>query len=185
MKNVFLRNFVFAILGLIVLVSCKKDEDDVTNPGHDHSHHLITTLKIYFKAEGEEPLEFVFRDPKGDGNIEKDRIVLAANKSYESYIELLNESDADNIEVVTGDIRKEDDEHQAFYIISDGLQLEHTYEDEDEYGKPVGLSNSFVTGDAGLGTIKVILKEYHRRSDKGNINRGHTEIEAEFDVTIE
>ncbi|MCB0538702.1 MAG: hypothetical protein R2777_02790 [Chitinophagales bacterium] len=179
--------FITATVFLVLLASCEKDP-------HEHNdEELITTLKVDFtNTQSGAVSTLLFQDLDGDGGdapvITADN--LAANASYTVALSVLNESEspADNI---TAEIQEEAVDHQFFFEKSSGLNLNFSYNDADENGKPIGLSNTATTGVASNGTLTVTLRHQPDKGasgvSAGDITNagGASDIEVTFNVVVQ
>lgn len=184
--------FPFLILifsSLILFSSCKKDDPEIAN-----EEEIITTLTYTLTTNdttGKKTVVLSFKDLDGDGG---NRPIitggtLAANTIYEGKIEVLNEIAGKNI---TQEIKAESAEHQFFFSPTD-VQLSFFYADIDdtEAKNPVGLETMVTTNQPSTGKLKITLRHEPNKNAEGvkdgNIANagGETDIEVEFDVTIE
>ena len=180
LKTIQLLAILF--IASITFTSCNDKEDEFEN-----EDELITTV-TYTLTNGNNIVTFVFQDLDGEGGEEGTVEVsgpLAANTTYTGSIELLNESETP-AEDITEEVAEEDDEHEFFYTTTvAGLSIEKT--DVDEDGNPVGIATSLVTGDAGTGTITIVLK--HEPTKPNNNNSadagGSTDVEVTFEVSVQ
>ena len=178
-----------AILGALVIAlfglnAC--DDDDAPEP--ENESEVITTVKLTFTpAGGGNPLTFQAKDADGDGpdNIVIDDIVLSANTDYTVSLEFLNELESP-AEDITEEVREEGAEHQVFYTVNPSGLLTVTYNDADVNGRPIGVDTQWETGDAGTGSIDVVLKHQPDIKDANSgINDGETDINVTFTVNLE
>jgi hypothetical protein len=184
---------VLALSFTFLMSSCKDDDPEPVNESE-----LITTVIMSFLqvdesgvSLGEDALEFTWTDSDGPGPAAPviDNIVLAADSYYRLSLTLLDES-KNPAEDITEEIEEEDDEHQFFFIVT-GANLEITYNDEDGDGNPVGLLNNAQTGDAGQGTLRIVLRHEPNKDasgvSDGNLANagGDTDLDITFPVTIE
>ncbi len=184
MKNL-MRSFF--LLTLIVFFSqCKTDDPEVEN-----EEELITTINLTFSpVGGGSNVVFTIYDADGDGPIEPvyTNGTLAANTTYNTTIEVLNEVEGEDI---TTEILEEDEEHQFFFGMANGLDLNFAYADADDNGNPVGVETIFITGEPSTGKLTVTLRHEPNKSAEGVKDGiitnagGETDVEAEFDVVIE
>ncbi len=139
-------------------------------------------------------------DGEGVGNPTIDVIELAPNTSYDMAITLTNTLGMMD-EDVTAEIQQEDDEHMFFFSFTtdifsdpagdgnvDNRNDDINYNDQDENGLPVGLSTNWTTGAATTsdGTFNVVLKHQPGiKSGTSTSNDGGTDIDIEFDISIE
>ncbi len=172
---------------LVLFSSCKKEDPEVVN-----EEEVITTLTYTLTPEsGGTPVVFSFKDLDGDGGAAP--IVtggtLQADTTYIGSIILLNETETP-AENITLEIEEEDDEHQFFFAATNGLDATVTYNDNDGTN-PIGLSTKMKTNQPSTGKLKITLRHEPNKSaagvKDGNIANagGETDIEVEFDVTIE
>lgn len=185
MKN-FIALFLIAAT-LTSIYSCKDKDPIIENP-----EELITTLIIHFVPHGGGPaIVFEFADLDGPGG--NDPVIttqaLASNTLYHATLTVLNESETP-VEDITLEIIEEGADHQFFFIVS-GVQMTHTYDDQDENDNPIGVLNSFMTGDSGSGTLTVVLRhepdKFAAGVKDGNLANagGETDIEVEFPLVVE
>lgn len=170
------------LFGLIIISSCKKDTID------PNEEELITTFKVEFTEKVTRAKQsFEFKDLDGEGGnapSKFEEIILAAGKSYECELYLLNESvmPVDNI---TLEIEAEADDHQ-FYFTPSIAGLLITDLNKDTKGLPLGIESIWTTGSAATGTINISLK--HKPGTKAAndpITKGDTDISLDFKVRVQ
>ncbi|MEQ6121526.1 hypothetical protein [Reichenbachiella sp. MALMAid0571] len=189
--NKALKNIFFPFFGLIILSNCG-DDDPITPPNEEE---LITTVNIVFTPTSGTVVTMKYYDEDG-GNGAATPVVtggsLVSNTAYTVTLELLNESE-NPTEDITEEIEEEGEDHQFFFEVSSSLNLTHTsYNDQDGNENPIGLKNTFTTGAASSGTLKVILRHEPDKSaagvSDGDITNaaGETDIETlpAIDITI-
>lgn len=134
-------------------------------------------------------------------------IVLAPNTSYE--VELLvfgeaGEHDHDHDHGSERTVSSDDDHdheegtineviestadgHQVFYIFEDAALATYEYLDFDENNNPLGLRVRITTGDAGTGTMQLILKHGPEKPNNGTPEEagGDDDINITFDLEVE
>lgn len=181
------RYFLFLLTATVCFLGCKDDDPKPENP-----EELITTLEIAFTPHGGgADVLFVFNDPDGDGGIAP--VITAGSLSsqmeYHATVTVLNAS-VTPPENVTEEILDEREEHQFFFIVT-GAQMSHEYDDSDSDGNPVGIVNTFMTGDAASGTLRVVLRHEPDKEASGvamgDITNagGETDIEVVFPLEIQ
>jgi hypothetical protein len=167
----------------LTITSCS-DEDD-----HDHDgeeEELITTV-TYKLTNGTNVVTLKWQDLDGEGGQDPTFEVsgpLAANTTYTGEIELLNETESP-AEDITEEVKAEGDEHEFFYTASiSGLSIEKT--DTDGNANPIGIETSLTTGNAGSGTLTIILKHEPTKPNDGTSNSagGSTDVEVTFNITV-
>ncbi|MBL7842519.1 MAG: hypothetical protein JNK44_01555 [Cyclobacteriaceae bacterium] len=180
------------LLATVLLVSCGDD------PEPPNEEELITTLTLTLTpvGEGGATVTLKFYDEDGDGPIApvysyipssggaSPAAILAANTAYTGRIELLNESETP-IENITEEIEEEDDEHLFCFTVGGGANISYAYADEDDDGLPVGLLTNWETGDAGSGTIKIVLRHQPGTKNGTCPGSGDTDIEVTFNIIIQ
>jgi hypothetical protein len=167
--------------------SCKDKDPVLENP-----EELITTLVLTFNPHGGgTPVLFQFQDLDGPGGNPPQITAgaLTAQTMYHAAVYALNASVSPAIDV-TAEILDEAEDHQFFFIVS-GVQITHTYDDQDINGNPIGIINTFVTGDPANGTLAVVLRhepdKFAAGVKDGNIANagGETDIEVVFPLVIQ
>ena len=206
---------LLTLLPCTFLLACGDDVGEIDEngllDGHDENpNEVMTTLKLTFTpTSGGESFVITWADPELDGDPSIDDITLNNGQSYAMTFEVLNELEEPTKDV-TPEIRDEMDEHQVFFTGSavegpsntanPDAVMEHRYEDLDNYGIPIGLSNTMVAKAAGTGTLKVLLR--HMPEVNGTPIKtdglaaimdtagatalpGSTDINVDFNVTVE
>ncbi|MDH7912498.1 type 1 periplasmic binding fold superfamily protein [Winogradskyella sp. SYSU M77433] len=170
----------------IAAVSCSSD-DDGDDHGHHHDEELITTV-TYRLTNGTDVVTLEFQDLDGDGSAAPTYDIsgpLTANTTYTGSIQLLNETEnpADNI---TEEVQNEGDEHE-FFISSSISDIAITKTDVDENGNPIGIESSLTTGNAGTGTLTVILKHEPTKPNDGTADGagGSTDVQVTFNIEVQ
>lgn len=179
-----------------LFMSCSDDED---LPPLELEEEEISEVILTFTptTAGGTPLSFVWTDPDGEGPEDPivDNIVLTPNTEYLLTIELAGPND----ENVTEEIEEEAEAHMFFFGWSPGLFSSPggtgnissaagtvNYEDEDTNGLPLGLSTRWTTGDEANGNLRIILKHQpNSKSSTATINTGETDLDAEWQVSIQ
>lgn len=166
---------------------CKDKEIPIPN-----EEELITTLVLRLApVSGGEEAIFTFLDTDGDGGLPPiiTGEALAAGTTYDLAVTLRNDAEVPAIDI-TPEVEEEADEHQFFYSF-EGVIAAFSYADEDGNGFPVGLRGRVETGQAGSGTLTVILRHLPVKDAPGvaggDITQagGETDIEVTFPVFIE
>ena len=194
MKSIFFRGYgPFLLLLALSITACRKEKPTAPpSGGQPVEQELITTLILHFHSmDSSEHKMFTFRDLDGEGGQPPtiDVEQLTAGTVYHVHVEVLDESQTPVMDI-TQEIEEEGDHHQFFYHVS-GVGITIAYDDEDEYGLPIGLRTLWMVGDAGSGTVVVSLRH---DPDKlapgvgdGDITNagGDTDIEVDFPVTVQ
>ena len=168
----------------ILLSSCSDDHDE---EGHDHEEELITTV-TYTLTNGNDIVTLTFQDLTG-GSIEDATYAisgpLTANTMYTGSVELLNETEspADNITI---EVQEEGNEHEFFYASSFADVL-ISKTDTDANGNPIGIETSLTAGNAGTGTLTIILKHEPTKPNNGSSvdAGGSTDVEVTFSIEVQ
>ncbi len=176
-----INRFTLTILTLpLALTAC--DSAEPSDPEGPGEMELITTVIVDLDnrdAAGDD-VTITVADDSGlseDGTTFNVPLNLTAGATYDGSIRLRDESDPDDAEEITEEIRAEASEHQFFYVV-DGVDVTVDYADEEtDYdveedlpapraGVPVGLRFTVeVADDAdGSGTLRIVLGHYDERS---------------------
>ncbi len=153
---------LFLATASLFLASCSDDDNGPVN-----EEEVITTVTTTL-TNGSTTITLTSRDLDGDGpnapvvTVSGD---LTANTVYNGEITFLNETvtPADNI---TAEVEEEGEEHQIFYQIPAALGT-IGYTDFDVNAKPVGLTFTYTTGNAGTGNLTVTLRHLPNKSAAG------------------
>ena len=154
---------------------------------------VITTMIVTLLANDAGPdITMQIQDLDGDGP--NDPVVtvsgpLSSATSYSGSIEWLNELE-DPPEDFTMEILDEQDEHQVFFEIGDGLPIQVIYADEDSMGNPVGVNFILAPTQAGVtgsGSLTITLVYEPDKPNDGTVDSagGSIEMQASFAVVVE
>jgi hypothetical protein len=162
MKYFNLTKALFLATASLFLASCSDDDNGPVN-----EEEVITTV-ITTLTNGSTTITLTSRDLDGDGPNAPVVTVsgnLTANTVYNGEITFLNETatPADNI---TTEVEEEGEEHQIFYQIPSAIGT-IGYTDFDVNAKPVGLTFTYTTGNAGTGNLTVTLRHLPNKSAAG------------------
>lgn len=180
-RSTSLFSSVFLLATMLLITGCDDDPEPV------NEEEVITTLNLTLTPNGGgNTVTLRFYDEDGDGSIQPQKTVsgpLAANKTYAGVITLLNETETPAGDI-TAEVKEEADDHLFCFTVANA-NLTVIATDKDSNNLPIGIETSWVTGAAGTGTIKVVLR--HQPGVKtGNCpGTGDSDIEVDFDVTIQ
>lgn len=162
LKYINSAKIFFLSLTAIAITSCSSDDDGPVN-----EEEVITTVTITLTGGGQ-VVTLTSRDLDGDGpNLPVFTVSgnLIANTVYNGEITFLNET-VTPAEDITTEIEEEGDEHQIFYQIPSALGS-FVYTDLDVNSKPVGLTFTYTSGNAGSGSLTVTLRHNPNKSATG------------------
>ena len=153
---------LFLATASLFLASCSDDDNGPVN-----EEEVITTV-ITTLTNGSTTITLTSRDLDGDGpnppvvTVSGD---LTANTVYNGETSFLNELETP-AEDITVEVEEEGEEHQIFYQIPSALGT-IGYTDFDVNAKPVGLTFTYTTGNAGTGSLTVTLRHLPNKSAAG------------------
>ena len=181
-----MKFFKYALLAsTLIFASCSDDDDNAPDPVNEEE--VITTLTVTLDS-GSDTVVMQYQDLDGDGPDAATVTVsgpLSDNTSYNGSIVLLNETESP-AENVTEEIEEEDDEHQFFYTIGSGLDVDTEYANFDGDGNPLGTMFVLNTGIPSSGGLTFTLRHEPNKPNTGLENAGgSTDVEVTFDVTVE
>ena len=205
-----MRTHLLALSLLPLAMACKdvKEGEGHDHHHHDHNHGLTTAVVLDFTPESGDTLSFTWEDPTADGaNIKIDDIELMSGVSYDLGVRVLNQLE-EPVEDVTAEILEQAEEHQFFFTgsavsgpasDSDAAPLQHTYNDVDADGLPLGIDNLMDAVSTGDGELTVTLR--HLPPESGAATKvegladtvqtggfaaigGDTDVEVTFPVTV-
>ena len=161
------------------LVSCSNDDNGPVN-----EEEVITTVTTTLTAGGQ-VITLTSRDLDGDG---PDAPVvtasgnLAANTTSYGAVTFLNETQSPAGDI-TVEVEEEGVDHQVFYQLPAGLGT-ITYTDTDLNGKPIGLTFTLTTGNAGTGNLTVTLRHLPNKSAPGVATGDITNADGATDALV-
>ena len=169
----------------LIFASCSDDDDNTPEPVNEEE--VITTLTVTLES-GSDTVVMQYQDLDGDGPDAATVTVsgsLNANTVYDGSIVLLNETESP-AENITEEVEEEDDEHQFFYTVGAGLDVDTEYANFDGDGNPLGTMFVLNTGIPSSGGLTFTLRHEPNKPNTGLENAGgSTDIEVTFDVTVE
>ena len=179
MKKVFLV-MLFASLPLISLFNaCSKEDPEIVE-----EQELITTVVLTLStSEGSNQTVRWTLDSS-----ETPTLSIQANQEYEVAVSFLDESDLDNPEDITEEVREEAEEHQVFYEFS-GVDVSYTSgqgDTLDSENNPLYINSLWSASASGSGTVTVYL--IHEPVSKTSTDRngygGETDVQVDFPIVI-
>lgn len=177
--------FLFLLSGSFLVSSCSKDDDDNTP---DNPQELITTVELTFTDALGNSSTFIARDLDGDGGNPPvvDDITLEDNTVYTVTARFLDERDPGDVEDITVEVREEDLEHLVCYLFGgDPIFNTNIQQDPDSNGDPLGLITIMSTSNPGSGFLRISLKHEPDKSTADRCSTGETDVEVDYDVTIQ
>ena len=123
-----MKTSAFYALLTLAMLGCS---DDDTTPEIINEDELITTVILTLTPDSGDQVVLTTIDLDGDGPDEPVTTVVGSfseNTQYQGAVQFLNETE-DPAEDITQEVIEEADEHQVFYTISEGLNIQTTYED--------------------------------------------------------
>ncbi len=189
MKNI-LKSASLILASAAIFTACNKP-DDAPKPVEQE---LITTMKLIVTGSDGFNKTFTYKVENGFGNttagsVVKDSIILAANKTYDVEVQLLNEKE-EPAENITEEVVAESEEHLFLFQstpASGAGSITTADGSKDAAGNPLNQKIKFVTGSTGAGALTVTLK--HEPTNKNaatpDAAGGETDVEAAYDVTIQ
>jgi hypothetical protein len=189
MKTVNITNTIKLVAILFIssfaLSSCSDDHDD----DHGSEEELITTV-TYTLTSGTDVVTLKFQDLDGEGGeagtfTPLNGATLNANTTYTGVLKLENATKSP-AEDITLEVKAEGDEHEFFFASSiTDLTVEKT--DTDVNGNPIGIETSVRTGNAGIGTMTIVLKHEPTKPNNGTSANagGSTDAEVTFNISVQ
>lgn len=185
--NTFKKIAFIPVVVAVMAVSCEKKDPVIPN-----EEELITTLRYTLTPDGGgDEVILSFQDVDGDGGnapiVSTDTI--QANTMYTGLLELLNESVSPSVDI-TEEVMEESTEHQFFFSSSIN-DLVITYADVDDDNNPLGVETNVSAGNAGTGTLTIILRHEPIKTASGVADGditnagGETDIEVQFNVVVQ
>jgi hypothetical protein len=193
MKTKFISNLIKPVnillfLFILGLAACTDDDDDsvANTPGiTPNEEELITAVELEIEDTTTNVVQSVrWSDQDGPGGNAPiiDTIFLEANRFHEVVINFYDESDPNDIEVITIEIANEDDEHLICYTPDPDTSLNILRTDSDGNFE-VGIETTWESFASQNASVKIVLKHQPGVKD-GSCNPGETDIEVDFPVVI-
>jgi hypothetical protein len=161
---------------LLTTTACKDDDDpDPTDEGE-----VITSVTLSLTPEGKGQDASATIDATSGTPVQNGPLTLKPNTTYDATITLAGPSGD-----ITEEIREEGNEHLFVFTATPAALLTMTAADTDKNNRPIGLDATVTTGEAGTGTLKVVLKHQPGNLKTGtNTTAGETDIEVNFEVIV-
>lgn len=172
-----------AILPLVIsFQSCGPDDPKPVN-----EEEVITTLTVTLTpGDGGMPVVLTFFDEDGEnGSIEPVQSIsgsLRVSTSYSAQIQLLNETVTPAIDV-SEEVAEEGADH--LFCFSESGDLSIQYADTDEKGMPLGLSTTWLTGNAGQRDVTISLRHQPGTKNGDCPGTGETDLEVSFNLIVQ
>ncbi|NVJ46206.1 MAG: type 1 periplasmic binding fold superfamily protein [Cytophagia bacterium] len=167
---------------MLMFTACDSDDPEPVN-----EEEVITTVRVTFTntSNASDVVTASFQDLDGEGGNAPtiDDITLSASSTYTLRVEFLNEQE-NPAEDITEEVQEENLDHQVFYLAGGGAEFTYSYGDEDDEGKPLGLTGTATTGAAGSGTLQVLLIHEPNKSGAGVSGGDPTNAAGESDVDV-
>jgi hypothetical protein len=186
LKTNTIKLIALFFISSLALTSCSDDHDD-----DDHNHgteeELITTV-TYTLTNGNDVVNLIFTDLTGGDLDDATYDVsgpLTANTTYTGVLKLENATESP-AEDITLEVKAEGVEHEFFFASSiTDLTVEKT--DTDLNGNPIGIETSVRTGNAGTGTMTIVLKHEPTKPNNGTSANagGSTDAEVTFNISVQ
>ena len=192
-----MKKFVLSVAFLSALfVSCSDDDDSsldgtiVENQEEEINTAIITLVNVD-DAEDIVTLSAILDEEEDEVDVTTEG-TLSANSSYTGSWELT----AEEMNDTRDEIAEEDDDHQFFFLASDGLNIDVEYNDADDAGNPLGLMFTLNTLEASMGTLNIRLSHLLTKTSPGILDGditeddvieagGETEFDEDFELVIE
>lgn len=178
--------FTTILSSLFLFTACSNDDDGVVN-----EDEVMTTLTATFVPQGGgETVVLKYQNLDGTPVFTPVLGTFQANSVYDGSLVLLNEL-TNPVDNITLEIEEEDDEHQFFFAVNNGLGS-FGYNDFDVNGNPVGLAFTFTTqANLGNGNLTIILRHEPNKNAVGVAQGlienagGETDIEVVFPIQVQ
>lgn len=167
------------------LNACDKEDDEEPN-----DEEVITTVQMFYTIPGTTTVATATwedLDGPGGNNPVIDTIKLAANRTYNAAVLVLDRSKTP-ADTISYEILDEDDEHRFYYEIFSGSNINVSNLNKDRNGITLGTTSTWATLGAASGNARVTLRHYDEggkaESDPVNSAKSSTDIECVFPTRI-
>ncbi|MHC2990643.1 hypothetical protein OB13_03240 [Pontibacter sp. HJ8] len=182
MKKLFRPYLAFLLMGALLTTTACGDDDD---PEPIEEGEVITTMTLSLTPTGKgQDATATYRNVGGTPT--KDQLVLKANTVYNATITLSDESKTPPVDI-TPEVKNEGKDHELFYTYTAATGGNVTVEktDKDVNNRAIGLAATITTGDAGTGTMKIVLKHQPNGLKSGDATKGDTDVDVTFDTIVQ
>jgi hypothetical protein len=191
MKSILKKYRLPLFMGLLLttaITGCKRDDDDEPRLIVNEEELITSVVVTYSDTSSTNVKTAKFSDPDGEGGnnpIQFDTIRLQKGKTYQVNLAFLDESDPNDIEDITVEVREEGNEHLVCFDLdaNSGVSIQKT---DSDGTFPIGLTSKWTTDLTAMpfnGTITVILKHQPDVKD-GTCAPGDTDVEINFPLII-
>src|SRR5688500_4442910 len=173
---------VALLLLLISFHSCDRED-----PKPPNEEEVSTTLTVTLTpGGGGMPVVLSLFDEDGEtGSMEPVQNVsgsLRVGTTYSAQIQLLNETVTPALNV-SDEVQEEGNDHLFCFSASGDLSIE--YDDSDDQGLPLGLSTTWLTGNAGQREVTIILRHQPGTKNGQCPGTGETDLEVSFSFIVQ
>lgn len=169
------------LFSLLSFSSCDRDDPEPVN-----EEEVITTMEVTLTPDnGGSQVILKFVDEDGEqGSIAPEITIsgpLQASTRYMGTIRFLNETSSPD-EDISEEVREEGNDHLVCFDSSQNIVI--TYGDTDDNGLPLGLTTSWLTGEAGAAEVTISLRHQAGTKTGDCPGVGETDVEVTFDLSI-
>jgi hypothetical protein len=160
--------------------------EKVENPPAVSEHDPITTVNLYFvDSLTNDSLQFSFRDTDGEGGIPAliDSILLSVHSKYFCSIEILDESNPDQIADISTEILEEGKDHHLCILNMEPVGIQLSFSEAENNHFPIPLRSVWLTSSEAIGIVTIVLK-HQEDHDHLNCESGDTEIRVDFPIRL-
>lgn len=186
---------IYFILILIFWLGCTaKDDEQIPKDEDKIQQEFITTVNLTFVEIGN-PSNSIYvkwNNPEGFGSeglsvIQPSTVELKSQKRYLLNIELLDDSDPNDVVEVNKLIKESGPDHQLFFTgeLVENHNLAITYDDEDTDGNPLGLETEALPLNPDSGSLIITLLHGLNKNTEAAKNGILEGTEGEVDLQLE
>ena len=180
--NILLAGTLFMLL--LLLNSCKKEEKTVSPPLP--GNEFLTTVKLVAtNAANSSDVQTVSVKQLPDQPVDYSNATLniKKNATYHVQVYFLDETTSPAGDI-TADIRERENYHLiCFNVTGIALTVSRTDMDTNTPPLPIGLSDDFVTGATGTGSLNVQLR-HQPNAKNGTCDPGSSDADVDFPVNV-
>jgi hypothetical protein len=171
-KNQFKSIYFMALLVILSVFSCKKEEETEQENLTRIEVHLVGINGSSFNKE------FEWKDTNADKIADAiDTISIPANTSFKVHVHVYDDTKTPSVEV-SDEIEAESNVHLfIFKPNTNGLTISDL--SKDAAGQPFGIDSVWKTTAAANGSVRILL--HHEPTDKNSATPGG---EVDFDVSF-
>ncbi len=175
-----------SVISALLFAGCS-DDPQATNEEEVITTFIVTLIPAVnpTPAAGD-TIRLSWDDTNLDAIVDASEVItsgpLRVNEKYNASIQLLNKSVDPEIDI-SEEVKEEDEEHIFCFTVTN-VKISITNPDKDKHGLPVGLTSTWTTTTASIGTVTIILRHQPGVKTGDCPGAGETDASITFNVEV-